>query len=285
MSVLNSAVDYSMVTGDSRRIKECPRCEGQGNSNAVQMTRKEDGFLFYCFRCEKSYFISDTKASPQQVRELAENASKDKKINNRPEQVVLPADFTFKIPAKGLVMLYDIRIMDDDIKRFEIGWSPSHGRLIIPVYKYGQGPGGWAKKLVGVMGRKLKDADPDKPKWWTQRNRDVKHPRFIALPETNRFQKQVVFVEDIFSAIRISTTGRIASALLTTYFPYELYPHLRGWDVRIWLDSDAYNKAVKYQAALGTHGLTATAIYTDKDPKMYSNKKIEEAIINGRIKS
>lgn len=273
-----------MTTGDSCRVKECDNCIGQGNSPAVQITRKEDGFLWHCFRCSKSGFFPDKGASPKQVQEIVANAGKDKTKINRPEQVQLPEDFTELLPPKALVQLYNLRIMDDDIKYHEIGWSPSHARIIIPIFKWGNGPGGWAKKLVGVMGRKLEvQPDDDKPKWWSQRNESVKHPRFVALPEQAKERKEVVIVEDIFSAIRISQVGYISMALLTTYLPYELYPYLRGWNVKIWLDADAYDKSVKYQAALGAHGITATALFTMLDPKEYDNDDIRKVITKGGI--
>jgi hypothetical protein len=277
-----------MGTGDSTRVRECYNCVGLGNSNAVQITRKEDGFLWHCFRCDKSGFYSDTKASPKQVQEIAANANKKKREITRPTVVTLPEDFDTTIPATGLVQMYDFRITDEDIARHDIGYSRSHSRIIIPVYKYGQGPGGWAKKLVGFMGRKIDDpsgANKDKPKWYSVRQADIKHPRFISLPKTMDKNKNVVIVEDMFSAIRISSCGYLSMALLTTYLPYELYPKLRGWNVKLWLDEDAYNKSVKYQAALGNNGVTADTIYTSRDPKTYDDQEIVEGITHGRINS
>jgi hypothetical protein len=217
------------------------------------------------------------------VQEIVSNANK-KKVDNRPEKVVLPTDFTSSIPPKGLVQMYDMGITDEDIKHFDIGWSPSYKRIIVPVYKYFSSTSGdWDTKLIGIAGRKLDEDKTDKPKWWSQRQKDIKHPRFIGLPRDIIHPKQVVLVEDVFSAIRISTTGRLTLALLTTYLPYELYPVLQGWDVRIWLDEDAYNKATGYQSTLGQNGITAKTILTKLDPKMYSNDDIERAIKLGRL--
>ena len=288
-SILHESLDYSMSAGMSIRVKECDTCLGQGRSMAVQITRKEDGFLWHCFRCAKSGFFRDKGASPQQVMEATANAQ-NKKVDNRPKVVVLPADFTSEIPPKGLVQLYDMAISADDIEWFDIGWSQSHARIIVPIYKYKKGTtsGDWAKKLVGVVGRKLEDSseenkNKDKPKWWSQRQKDIKHPRFIGLPTKILHHRQVVIVEDVFSAIRISTTGRLAIALLTTYLPYEIYPVLQGWDVRLWLDADAFTKATKYQSSLGQNGITARTIMTMQDPKMYDNDDIERAIKTGGI--
>jgi hypothetical protein len=282
-SILYDSLDYSMSPGMSIRVKECDNCLGQGRSMAVQITRKEDGFLWHCFRCSKSGFFRDRGASPQQVQEIANNANK-KKVDNRPDRVVLPVDYTSVLPPKGLVQMYDLGLEDEDLQRFDIGWTPSHARIIVPIYKYWSASGGgWAKKLVGVVGRKLDDAPEDKKKWWSQRQKDIKHPRFIGMPSKILHPRQVVIVEDVFSAIRISTTGRISIALLTTYLPYELYPSLQGWDVKLWLDADAFTKSTKYQTALGQHGITASTILTVKDPKMYDNDDINQAIDKGEI--
>jgi hypothetical protein len=232
---------------------------------------------------------------------------KEKK-DTRPEVVSLPSDFTSELPPKAKVMLYDMELFDVDIIRHDIGWSGSHARIIIPVYKYvvqvtgipedgysrrdqvvdgvHYGPEStYGKKLVGVMGRKLKDAPEDKPKWWSVRQRDIKHPRFIALPEKvlAGYHRTVVIVEDIFSAIKIATTGVMSIALMTTYLPYELYPVLRDWHSLIWLDADAYVKAVKYQASLGQAGCTSGTVYSSKDPKWYSADEILEGLVNGKI--
>jgi hypothetical protein len=213
---------------------------------------------------------------------------KEKK-DTRPEVVTLPSDFTDKLPPKAKVMLYDMDIFDNCIARFDIGWSASHARIIIPIYKYllptNGGPA--AKKLVGFMGRKLdgvsSDTDKNKPKWWTVRQKDIKHPRFIALPTVSVAGKHVVIVEDIFSAIKVAKAGHLSIALMTTYLPYELYPVLRDWHATLWLDADAYDKAVKYQTSLGQAGCTADVVYSDKDPKWYSTDQINEAIKNGKI--
>ena len=288
-SILLDSLDYSMLTGDSIRVKECDTCLGQGRSMAVQITRKEDGFLWHCHRCRMrgeprcSGFFRDRGASPQQVQELTKNGAKTKE-NNRPERVVLPGDFSTTLPPKALVQMYDLGLEDSDLERFDIGWSPSRARIIVPIYKYWSASGGgWAKKLIGVVGRKVDDGNDDKPKWWSQRQKDIKHPRFIGISKTILYPKQVVIVEDVFSAIRIASTGRISIALLTTYLPYELYPTLKGWDVRIWLDADAFTKSTKYQAALGQAAVTATTILTKEDPKTYSNNDINQAITQGRL--
>jgi len=282
----HEALDYSKSTGYTYRIYECNQCVGTGNSKAVQITRKSNGFLWHCFRCKLSGFVDDTGASPFEVQQRLDIARMGQdKEDTRPEVVTLPDDYTTKLPPKALVQLYDLEIFEDDMEVHEIGWSPGHRRIIIPVYKYGEGPGGWAKKLVGVLGRKL-DTDPeDKPKWWTVRQKDVKHPRFTALPKTILYPRQVVFVEDIFSAIKVSKAGYICQALLTTYLPYELYPVLQGWTAIIWLDADAYTKAVKYVGQLGANNITSRAIYTEQDPKTYNEEEITEAILHGRIKS
>ena len=278
-----------MLVGDSYRIKECPNCIGMGNSNAVQITRKEDGFVWNCFRCMKvpgqkhAGFVPDKNVSPKQAMELINNVNK-KKENTRPQVVVLPTDITYTLPPKALVQLYDNQIMDIDMQAHEIGWSPSHARIIIPLFKYGNGPGGWAKKLIGYLGRKIDGEDQkEKPKWYSVRQRDIKHPRFIALPKSTNFKKEVTIVEDVFSAIRIAATGHMSMGLLTTYLPYELYPKLRGWKVNLWLDADAFTKSVKYQASLGVHGITARTIMTMLDPKAYDDDDIKRIIHNGGI--
>jgi hypothetical protein len=119
------------------------------------------------------------------------------------------------------------------------------------------------------MGRKLNDDDPKKPKWWAQRQSDIKHPRFIVVPKAHSDCRSVVIVENIFSAIKVSkATAWFSLALLTTYLPFELYRPLARYDhVHIWLDQDAFDKACKYQASLGNVGITAHTHVTPNKPK------------------
>jgi hypothetical protein len=277
MSVLREHLDFSMSTDQSVRVRECDNCIGMGNSPACQITRKEDGFLWHCFRCHKSGFFPDDTASESDVRKLQARAKKE---DTRPEVVTLPPDYTTTLPPKAAVQLYNLELTPDDIERYDIGWSPSHGRIIVPVYKYAVSATGIVKRLVGVVGRKLIDDDPKKAKWWTVRQRDIKNLRFVAPYETNRDRKQVVIVENVFSAIKCNKASNIyAIALITSYLPHELFTQLRGWKAFIWLDQDAYDKACKYQAKLGNYGVTSAVVLTEQKPKDCTPETIREKLI------
>jgi len=278
MGVVRDALDYTWAVGQSDRIRECDNCIGTGNSKAVQLTRKEDGFLWHCFRCSLSGFFPDDNASPQQAEQLTEAMKTNKKMDNRPEVVELPA-YHDKMLPQAAVDLYNCFFEPEDIEWFNIGWNVEHKRIIFPVYKYGKYSQKWARKLVGWTGKKLStDDNPDKPKWHTVRQRDIKHPRFVAPPKYGITDKRVVLVEDVISAIRISMLGVTGIGLMTTYLPYELYNVLRGWEVKIWLDLDAFDKACKYQTKLGTNGISSDTIMTKKDPKDLSPEEIEEEL-------
>jgi hypothetical protein len=280
--MIEDYVDYTMAVGQSKRERECDQCVGTGNSAAVQVTRKEDGFLIYCFRCDKTYFIGDTNASPSQVRDMMKTKTK-KKYDSRPDVVRLPPDFTNELPPLALVDLYKYEIEERDMKFFNIGWSQEHMRIIFPFYKYGKfsTDTGWAVKLIGWGGKKLEaDENKDKPKWSIVRQRDIKHVRFIGVPDGKMEPGLVVLVEDPISSIRVSDAGFLCIGLMTTYMPDELMPLLRGKRVKIWLDDDAYAKAVKYMAKLGANGIISDVIHTTKDPKAYGRDRIIKEVLN-----
>jgi len=269
MSVLTEHLDYSMAEGMGTRARECDRCVGQGNSMAVQITRKADGFLAYCFRCSKSYFFPDENASEKQVKQIMESSAKKTHVN-RPDVVTLPDDYTTELPPKAAVQLYNLEIMPDEIEKYDIGWCPSRERIVVPVYQYRySATHGLAKKLVGIMGRKLSDDTTDKPKWWSQRQADIKHPRYFAPAKAPTDRSKIVVVENCFSAIKVAeATGWASIALLTSYLPYELYgPLCKYNEVHLWLDADAYGKACQYQAKLGNRGVTAHTHVTYDPPK------------------
>jgi len=275
MSVLSEHLDYSQSVGWSTRVRECDNCIGMGNSKAVQLTRKEDGFLWHCFRCSKSGFFKDQNAAPSQVKQIVDRMGNSKKPDNRPVIVTLPM-YQDTFHPQGLVDLYDHYIEPGDIVRFNIGWNPEHQRIIFPLYRYMPGH---PRDLQGWVGKKLStDTSKDNPKWHTVRQRDFKHPRFVAPPEFGTKDKRVVLVEDPISAIRISQLGYHSIALLTTYLPYELYSPLRTWDVKIYLDDDALDKATKYFASLNSNGVKASLVHTKRDPKELSPDELTEVL-------
>lgn len=276
--VITNCLDYTLPTGAGVRVKECPNCVGLGNSMACQITRKEDGFLWYCFRCRVSGFIPDAGASPSQVRAMLE-PKQERKLNNRPEVVTLPDDFDTKLPSQALVDLYNFDVDDVDLSFYNLGYSAKHGRIIFPCYQWGAfSDGTWGKKLIGWAGKRLStDVNPDKPKWHIVRQFDIKHLNYTAVTRKPRDTgKSVVIVEDPISAIRIANTGYMSIGLLTTYLPDTLLSKLRGWVVYMWLDQDAVDKAVKYIVKLGSHGITSRLITTKNDPKTYTKEEIIE---------
>ena len=281
MSINESYVDYSMDVDQSVRRRECDNCVGMGNSQAVQVTRKADGFLIYCFRCVKSYFIPDGNASPSQVKTMYKQRTK-KKFDSKPVVVKLPEDFTEKLPPLALVDLYDYEVTDKDIKWFRVGWSNEHQRIIFPLYKYGKfdSETGWAVKLTGWAGKKLSsDDNKDKPKWSIVRQRDTKHVRFIAVPDGWMASSHtIVLVEDPISAMRVSDAGFLTIALLTTYLPDEMITLLKRGP----REDPAWDKAVKYMGKLGANGVPSKVIHTNKDPKAYGQDRIYQEVMNAK---
>ena len=279
MNILRDALDYTMAEGQSIRVKECPTCEGQGNSPAVAITRKPDGFLWYCFRCSKSGFIPDTGASYSEVLKLENRV---KKHDRRPAVVGLPEDCKSLIP-KASVFLYNYYFTDYEIHKHTVLWSPALGRIIFPVnkyLKYHSSTNEWTTRLLGWAGRKLDELDPENKlsKWHTVRQRDVAHLRYVAMPDGRLKHRRVTIVEDIISAIRISMVGEMSLSLITTYLPDELHTLLKGWQVNLWFDADAFDKACKYQAVLGNRGITARVILTKEDPKELSPDDLKEKL-------
>jgi hypothetical protein len=285
-SILRDELDYTMSEGQSIRVKECDGCIGQGNSKAVSITRKEDGFVWTCFRCRDqgqpkfSGFFPDEGASYSEVKALE---GRVKKQDSRPEVVCLPEDIRTLIP-KAKVFLYNYWFTDHEISKYQITWSPAHQRIIFPVVKYQKyhsNTGEWTTRLTGWAGRKLDELDPENKmgKWHTIRQRDVANLRYTAVPDVWPPIKHVTVVEDILSAIRIAMTGQMAISLITTYFPDELLTLLQGWKVNMWFDEDAFDKACKYQAMLGNRGITSRAILTAEDPKALEPEKIKEQLI------
>ena len=255
-----------MGLGQRHRHPGC--CDGK--DRALVITRFDRGWLWKCHRCQEKGVKWLEGISPSRYVKWQQS------INVKPvvtaKDIELPLDFTYDIPSKGMGWLYSNNLTDSDIKKWQIGYSPTLGRVILPVYQQDE--------LVYWQGRFL--GTPDK----------VKNPKYTNVFKQGRDSiyfwnleadtKEIVMVEDIISAINV---GHICNTvgLLYAYVPDDLVMKLsvRYSPVIMWLDWDKNNRVLGRLKRYRSMGINVKAIMTRLDPKTYDDDYIHDQIYGG----
>jgi hypothetical protein len=235
------------------------------------------GWLYHCHNCGSfSGFQPCGDASPTSV--LAQHGFHTKsmgtvRIDN--ETISLPHDFTTKIPLKGTWWL-EKYITKAQIAKYKIGYSPKMDRVILPVYN--------DNKLEYWQGRSLAEASKDNPKYISMRGKG-KDIVFKVLPKIGQ-KKQVIFVEDVLSAITLEDHVQ-AVAVLGSHIPDGLQVHCNNMErVDIWLDFDKAKEAIKFSNRIRTiWGYASKAVITTEDPKCYDTQEITDILTEQRVYS
>lgn len=232
--------------------EECPKCHIQGRKKTL--ARYDDGSAYCFYPC--GYYALPT------ARHRIASRTSDKPLEI---PLTLPEDITSEIAQEGLEWLQSYGITHNEIWRNRIAWSPSQYCLIFPYYIDGH--------LVAYQKRNF----VRKPKWFSQGN--LKRIIYILSPE-KAMKKGIVLVEDIISAIKCSR-HLSAVPLFGSEFRSEFLVRLSSMDpacVTLWLDYDKRKEAVRGYSKLRIFFKASKVIVTEKDPKEYDDKYIEEKL-------
>ncbi len=263
---LESYFDSSMEIGERKRYDYCPFCQQKVRGKGFVVTRTRKGFFAYCFRCHERAVHNRSKLTFRQIKNLLNEQKEDVNKEYNYDVVVLPYDFTPTIPDIGLLWLRTYNITDEEIRRYNLGFSPSLNRLILPVYLDGE--------LVYWQGRKLDASDMHSPKYLNIRAK--RSGVYFCVFDKS---ESTVLVEDILSAIAVARAGFNAIALLGSYVGDDIYPAIKTEKAYVWLDPDKRSDCVKFAAKLRAHGVVCSPIVLPtKDPKEYTPQEIQSII-------
>lgn len=226
----------------------CPKCGSRDN-----LAEYTDGF--YCFGCGYKKRKNDLNSIRSRLSEHRPDAMQSNEVN---------IYTTNDIPIKAMQWLLKYNITQQDIDLYKISWSPSWQALVLvntPTY--------WQARNF---------ADPDKTFGAKYISSGQKPLIFYGLGDT------LVCVEDVLSAIKIAKSDKnvCVTPLLGSIISLELTETIlqRFKTVRIWLDRDKANEAVKQARNLKQKGIDSEAIITPKDPKEYSTGEIIQWLKN-----
>ena len=255
-----------------RFLHHCSR----GKDPCFIVTRYPTHWKYYCHRCRISGI---KKIDNMQPAEIVKVWKANKIYRDRPQQkmkeVRLPQDFSNDIKSfdpKAYAWLLEHDITDDEIIKYNIGYSQYYKRLIFPVYQNDE--------LVYWQGRSMEPKSKENSKWINIKQLGREDIYFVVQKPMS-FDK-VVLVEDILSAIKV---GRVVNtiALLGSYISDDLILFLKTKEIYIWLDKDKTVAAIKYFMRLRATGIKTHLRVTSRDPKFYLEEEIRRKI-NGNNK-
>lgn len=247
-------------------FEQCPRCASIGKD-----TRKNNLAVYedqheYCFGCGFYKRAPDSVANMQ-----AKLDKRGGKAQTRTSFSFDKEDFSYSIPANALAWLRKYGITDAEVHKHNICWHEEKQSLIFPVFE--------DERLVSYTGRYF-GPDKDHPKYMAGGDKKG-HYKLFPQEESHVY----VLVEDYVSAIKV---GRHFNCipLLGAHVPLALILSLSRHEpiLRIWLDRDKAESAMKFSARARQYIKDCATIVTDLDPKCYKDSEIK-TIVSGTLKS
>ena len=242
-------------------------CEQCGNNNnSVTINHYFDKFTYYCYACGHVEVRSKgrlTLAELTRLKELNEQAAQ-----YTDDTISLPVDFTDDIPLAGRLWLYSGGISPTVWKQYGIGFSPSLGRVVLPVYD-NTGRLQWYQCRAVNKGQSPKYIQP---------SADKSSVVFESHTETND-SKSIIIVEDILSAIRVGKHHKSASILGTKVSVKHINHFAKYSKVVTWLDSDGAGQKGAYSVRKSLSLITEVSnIVTELDPKKLTDEQIRNEL-------
>ena len=246
----------------------CPFC---GSSDAYA----EYTDNYYCFSCHKS----KPKVCPTSHKTKP-------KVCPTSHKIALPEDYTTDIPGFAKAYLYKHGFDDSLIHFYFLGWSDNcwiwskrkqqyfnaGPRLILPCYD----------DKAKLLFFEAKSLDPnEKLKYVGEGGKGMMYRAEPFLKGSVGITR-IVIVEDMISAMRIGSMYR-AIALRGTCITDKKLLELKNdrWNKYIlWLDSDKAGRkaATKIETKLRWFADDITKVFTDKDPKCYTDAEIIKTV-------
>lgn len=239
-----------LSVGHSRRTDcEC----GTGKSAIVSNTDMD--YHIHCFRCG---LHQNSRKKNLKLKIIGDEITC--------VELTLPQDYSTALTQRAQLYLWEKGIYPTLAKKYKIGWSEKLQRLIVPMYKKEELLAVMARDVTGLMKIKVLNSVNRKDTLFYSKSAECS-PR------------RIVLVEDAFSCMKV---GEVTAcwALNGTALTKEVTKKLtRMSEVVVWMDPDGPGRraAVKIKKALGS--LTRVRIIlSDRDPKYYTIKEIEEIL-------
>lgn len=242
----------------------CPRCASFGeDTREDNLAIYEDGHEF-CFSC-RYYKPPSTMSLLRSSLYSFPNASLQSLSLKEPPDLSQDR-FTLDLPNLPRLWLDHYGITRDEQLKHNITFDLDRNLLICPVYD--------GDRLVSMSGRYF-GRDQSHPRYITHHYRKDFYKLFTASTPTPIF----VLVEDFISAIKVGRQFNCIP-LLGSYIPLKLVLSLifQQPTLRIWLDRDKAQEAIKFSAMARQYIPNCATIITEEDPKYYNDNQIKDII-------
>lgn len=234
----------------------------------------------YCFVCGETPRLPMASSMAEDLASLTASTLQDAEetpLTTMPSTgIEWPKGTTKLLPMSARSWLASYSISPELSERLSMRWSMELGRLILPCFDT-------SGTLVYWQGRAIEKWR--KPKYLSRESVQASSVTFDSVRSgiiPLNPDGLTVLVEDIVSAVRV---GHVypAQALLGTALTDGKLGALTAAGVRevaTWFDSDAAGSKARASSSrrLPLVGVRVRHVRTDKDPKNYSNRQIEEIV-------
>lgn len=234
----------------------CTRCGSRDN-----FARYSDGSGF-CFGCR---YNERGIGSPFRA-----NGTDGSSEDSETQKTYLPP-CTPTLPERVINYLNKYGVQVSEAVRQGLVWCAGTEQLIYPYYA--TTPDG-RKYLACYQARNFNKSRQEKAKYFNKGSTRNVIP-IIKSPNSSR--TRLVITEDALSAIRIARQCDAMPALGTNVPVSKIMTLARSYErITIWLDSDKWREAREIADNVKWLGLSADTIYSELDPKAYTDEQITE---------
>ena len=258
--------DYKTVTDKLQvgSFRKVPHLECS-DSNVLRIENTVEGFKFYCFKCSEYAFSSNFNSPAERLRRKKILSEQTKRQTER--DYSLPVDFSRTISDKGLAWLGQGGWTIKMIQKYNIGFSKSLNRVILPIVYDSIHRGYIARAVESWQSPKYLELCQHGVMWESQH----------SIMGVNR--RECVIVEDILSAGRCGEYIKTYSMLGTTLCTEQLSILMNYDKVFIWLDNDKGGRTGLLKAVPRLRMCSDVHIVQSPvDPKLMSNKEIRRKL-------
>jgi hypothetical protein len=231
----------------------CPSCGSKDN-----LANYSDGSK-WCFGC---HYYQRGDVSPL-IKEREDGEIEE--LDDRRRMVELYERSSEELDGRATIWLSKYQTTATDWLRAKLRWNAYWEQLLIPLFDNdGQ--------LCCIQAKNFNTERAKKAKYYNIGDKSLSCTTFGV-------GTTLVLCEDVVSSLRIGATTA-SMPLLGTSIAKERLAALKGLytELVVWLDADKWKEATVIAQQAQLLGFTAKAVFTENDPKEYSDKEIYGSI-------
>jgi len=241
----------------SVRVKCC------GNDRSGIISHNTDHYHFYCFRCGKNEAIQKERKTITDLVNKLDRIGQEV-CNN----LTLPPDSTKALTKEAHVWLWKRGIGTALAMKYNLQWSESVGRLIIPCMKKGVLVGIIARDVSGKAKLKALNTEGRTDTWY-----------YSKKAELAQTKNKIVLVEDCFSCMKVGEVIECVSLNGTSLDRAGIKKLIGYKEVIVLLDPDRPGRVASIKIKKKLKDLVNVRILCpDRDPKYLTEMEIRELI-------